>query len=113
MPLQAGRMDAQITLQSATAAQDVFGQPIDTWADLATDPTVWAEVIPLSGRERFQAQQVDAEVTTTFRIRWRTDLDEEMRVVYDSTPYDIQVIQEMHRREGLDLLTVARIQEAA
>ena len=112
MPLQAGRLDAQITLQSATEAQDVFGEPIQTWSDLTTDPTVWAEVIPLSGRERFEAQQVNAEVDTTFRIRYRTDLDEQMRVVYNSTPYDIHAIQELRRREGLELLTVARIQEA-
>ena len=111
MPLRSGSLDTQITIQSATEAQDAFGEPIKTWANLATDPTPWAEKIPLSGSERFQAQQVNAEVDTTFRIRYRTDLDEEMRIVLDSTPYDIQGFIELGRREGLDVLTTARIQE--
>lgn len=113
MPLRAGSMDAQITLQSATEAQDVYGEPIKTWANLGTNPTVWAEVLPPTGQEQFDAQQINALAHTTFRIRWRTDLNVEMRVVYDSVPYDIHAINELRRREGLELVTVARIQEAA
>lgn len=113
MPLQAGQLDRQITIQSATEAQATDGFPAKTWANIATDPTVWAQVVPLRGRERFDAQQINAEVDTLFRTRWRSDLTEQMRIVYDSTPYDITALTEMGRRDGLEILTVARIQETA
>ena len=107
-----GKMDRRITIQSATEVADVYGQPVKTWADIATHPNVWAEVIPLRQGEQFESKQTNATVDTTFRIRWRTDLDEAMRVLYASTPYDIHGIQEIRRQEGLELMTSARIQEA-
>ncbi len=108
-----GLMDRRITIQSATEAQATDGYPAKTWANISTTPTMWAEVVPLRGRERFDAQQINAEVDTLFRTRYRSDLTEQMRVVYDSTPYDITALTEIGRQQGLEILTAARIQETA
>jgi len=104
--MDASKMDRRIRIEQYTQAQDDYGEPIETWAVL---DTVWAEVSPLSARELFLAQQVSAQADTRFRIRHRTDLTRTMRIVYDGATYDIYSIQEIGRREGLEILAKARV----
>lgn len=109
MSLQAGALDRRITIQSKTVAPDEFGEPIETWSDLAA---LWAEVVPLGGREAFEARQVGAEQRTRFRIRHRTDVLREMRLLYDGDVYDIEAAEEdrrFGRREALLITAVARV----
>jgi SPP1 family predicted phage head-tail adaptor len=54
MPLTAGRLDRRISIESKTVVQDEFGQPVETWAELAT---VWAHKRDIRANERFRAQQ--------------------------------------------------------
>ena len=91
-----GGLDRRITIQQNTPAQDAAGQPIDSWADLAT---VSAEVVPVGCSEIFQARQTGAETVKKFRIRYRGDVTRKMRVVYDSDNYDIQDVAEDRRFE--------------
>lgn len=99
--MQAGKLDRRITIQEPVISQDDYGEPVVTgWADVAT---VWAQVVPVSGREYFDATAVRAEKTTRFRIRWRSGLTEAMRIVYDGRNYDIRSIVELGRREGLEI----------
>ena len=104
--MEAGKLDRRIVIERYTEAQDDFGQPIETYEPV---DTVWAEVKPLRGQERFQAQQVSAEAETRFRIRWRNDIDEKMVLVHDGAVYDIKAILEIGRREGLEILAKARV----
>lgn len=108
--MRAGRLDRLITIQSFTKAVDAFHQPIETWANLDTNPTVWAERRDLRGREYFQAQQVNAEVTAIYRLRWRGDLTTQMRIVDSGVTYEIVSPPiEIGRREGLELMVKAVI----
>ena len=91
-----GRLDRRITIQQSTPTQDAAGQPIESWAALAT---VWAEVVPVGGSEVFQAKQFGAEAVAKFRIRYRGDVTRAMRVVYDSDNYDISDVAEDRRFE--------------
>ncbi len=81
-----GRMDRQIVIEQNTPTQDSTGQPIDSWATLAT---VWAEFLPVSGQEFFQARQVNAVAVANFRIHYRTDVTRKMRLTFDDDTYDI------------------------
>jgi SPP1 family predicted phage head-tail adaptor len=87
MALVAGRLRHRVTIESASEAQDAFGEPIMSWGTLAT---VSAEKLDLSGRELFQAQQVNAKVTTQFRVRHRSDVTAKMRLKHAGTYYDIE-----------------------
>jgi SPP1 family predicted phage head-tail adaptor len=87
MALRAGRLRHRVTIESATEAQDAFGEPIPTWGVLAT---LSAEKLDLSGRELFQAQQVNAKVSTQFTIRHRSDVTAKMRIKHASIYYDIE-----------------------
>lgn len=102
--IAAGKMDRRIKLQRAVEAQDGFGTPIKTWQDIASKPTVWAEVEPLGGRETFASQELLAEADSRFRVRYRTDITVEMRIVYQGDNYDIKSIAELGRHEGLEIL---------
>jgi len=99
--MKAGRMDRVVTLRQATVAQDDYGQPIETWTDLAE---VWASRVELKGAERWAAKQVLSEISAKYWIRWRDDVTDRLRLVDDSTEYNIQAVSEIGRREGLELI---------
>ena len=103
--MRAGTLDRRVRIEQETTSQDGFGEPVVTWAVL---DVVAAQVKPIRGQERFQAQQVSAEATTRFRIRHRTDLTEKMRLLHDGEAYDIVAILEIGRREGLEILAKAK-----
>jgi len=97
----AGRMDRRVVLQTFTASRDTAGQPIKTWANLASAPEVWAQVEHLTAKESMGDSAAVGEQTTRFTMRYRDDLSVEGRIVYDGENYDIQSIVELGRREGL------------
>lgn len=105
----AGRMDRRITFQTFTESQDGAGEPVKTWANLASNPTVWAEVVPLAltvrggGQEIFDAEQILGQAETRFRVRYRSDITVEMRIVYASENYDIESVAEIGRKEGVEI----------
>jgi SPP1 family predicted phage head-tail adaptor len=103
--MRAGALDRRITLQRGVAVQDDFNQPVKSWEEIAT---VWAEVRPVGGGEGFDAQQLKATADVRIAIRYRDDVTPETRVVYGSQVHDILAIQEIGRREGLELITRAR-----
>ena len=83
-----GKLDRQIVIQTRTTplTKDARGQITSGWSTLAT---VWAAVRDMSAREFNGAAQVQSELTTTFRIRYRTDVTSECRIYYGSQYYDI------------------------
>lgn len=109
MPLAAGALDRRITFQAETEVVDPqgSGEPVKTWADVVT---VWANVQPLGGRELFASQQTAAKVDTRYRIRWRSGVTPEAMRILDENGriFDIQAVQEIGRREGLEILATAR-----
>lgn len=87
----------RVTIQELRDGQDESGQPFHEWQDVAT---VWAAVEPLRGREYFEAHQVQAEVTTRIRIRYRPGIRPDMRVLYGGRVFNITAIidpEERHR----------------
>lgn len=68
--MQIGKLDKRITLQNRSSTLDDYGQPINTWSDVAT---VWANIKPLTGREKAQTMMVDSILTHRITIRYRVD----------------------------------------
>lgn len=100
--LAAGSLDTRITLQQRIGTIDALGQPTESWIDLVT---VGASVSPLRGREYFAAGQIESVVDVRIRIRYRSNITTAMRVVWQSTPYDIiSVIDVDARRHTLELM---------
>jgi SPP1 family predicted phage head-tail adaptor len=102
--MKAGSLDRRITIQQPTETQNSFGEIVVSFSNFAE---VWAEVIPLSGRELITAGQVLPEATLRITIRWLAGINEKFRILYEGVAYDIQHIAELKRREGLQI-TVKR-----
>jgi len=99
----AGRLDKRITIQVSTSdSRDSFGDSTPAWTDLAT---VWAEIVPISGREFWAAQAVNAEKDLRITIRYRDDITPKNRIVYGSRVFDIQSVIDMRgMREELQIM---------
>jgi SPP1 family predicted phage head-tail adaptor len=108
-----GRMKRRVTLQRATVAANSFNELVETWATLAT---VWAERRDVSAAEAYRAQEVGAQITTRFRIRYSSDiadLNPRDRLVFSGLVYQITGVRESVRNRWLEIDTVARQDIAA
>ncbi len=106
--MRAGDLDRRITIERYTEIHDGFNNPVKTWHQLAL---VWAAKADVSDSERLAAQEVGAEITTRFRIRWSpqvSDLDPKDRIRFEGRICDIVGVKEIGRREGLEISVVAR-----
>ena len=91
-----------ILLQSRVKTRDAFGSEIEGFVDLAK---VWANVNQTGTSEKFNndAKRTVALRNATMRIRWRDDVSETSRVVYDGLAWDIEGIARLGRRRELEL----------
>ncbi len=101
----AGKLDRRITIQRKTETRNTLNEPVEDWNDLAT---VWAQKLGQTGQEFFANDQVLSEYRVIFRIRWRRDLKDTDRVMFEGRAHDIHSIRELGRRVGLELQTVTQ-----
>lgn len=89
----AGQLRHRITLQEQVETHSsTTGAVSRTWQDVATNPNVWARMEPLTGREFFDAQQMQAEMSVRFTIRHRSDVTAKMAVLFGGKRYNIQAV---------------------
>jgi SPP1 family predicted phage head-tail adaptor len=85
--IAAGKYDQRVTFQQKSATRNALGEEVVTWTDVGQP--VWAEAIPLRGREFYAANQTQQVVDVRFRIRARAGLTNDMRLLWKTAPYDI------------------------
>jgi len=109
MGINAGALDREITLQTATKTQDTStGEELIDWDDL--DEILWAQWLPAGTREAWQAQQrLSAFVDGVFRIYDTSPrpTPESSRVLFEGRVFDIKGVVEIGRGDGLELAVVA------
>lgn len=96
--IHAGKLRHRVTIQRLVAGspqQKASGEPDRSWS---TYLSVSASIEPVTGREPFLAQAIHAEVTHKIRIRYRTGITAEMRVVFRSRLFDIQAVLNWEER---------------
>jgi SPP1 family predicted phage head-tail adaptor len=76
--MRAGTLNRRVRIERREQGHDELGQPIDTWAEVAT---VWCNVKMLTGKETQTSDAEVANATASFRIRYRADIDNGMRAV--------------------------------
>ena len=85
-----GKLRHKVQLQDEQIAQDPdTGEMVKTWATIAT---LWAEIVPLSGREFLAASAEQSEVRSRITIRYREDVTAAMRVVYRGKYFNILAV---------------------
>lgn len=98
----AGSLRDRITIQSKADTFDAFGQPISAWSEYAV---VWANVLFINGKEAISSQIDTASKSVSMRIRWRTDINTGMRVIFNGETYNIKAVLPDHNRVFIDLVT--------
>lgn len=100
--MRAGRLRHRVVIEGLVDNQGADGSIPQTWEPVAT---VWAGVEPLSGRERFAAEQVQSQVDARIVIRYRAGVTAAMRVRFGAVIYSIEaVINPEQRHRELHLL---------
>jgi head-tail adaptor len=109
-----GKMDTKIRVERPHVTRDAAGAAVIEWRPVCN---AWAERIDVSGSERFSASQRLATVTTIWRMWWRGDIDPTCRIVTRDQDieraYGIEAVNELGRREGIDVLSSARAEHDA
>lgn len=100
--MQAGTLRQVVAIQVDQGTQNDVGELVSNWV---TTITGRAAVEPISGREFFDAQQRQAEITHRVRMRYRTGIEPTMRVLYRSRVLMIEAVIDVgERRRELHLM---------
>lgn len=102
--MRAGELRHRLQIQEVSEAQNTFGEPEKLWATIAT---VWGRVHPILGRERFTAQQVQADVTHEITIRDRTDVAPVNRIRFGDRYFNIHEVRRPAER-NISLVIMAK-----
>lgn len=80
--------DAYITFQNKVESTGPF-PPLDDYEDYIS---VWGESRYLRGRNLYAARAANVKTDVEWKIRYREDLDETMRIKYNKKYYEIEGI---------------------
>lgn len=98
----------KIILQRKTIDRNQLGEGVETWGTLATR---MAQVADVSAAESFRAQEVGAQLTTRFTIRYSSQvatLNPTDRLTFGSTVFQITGVRAKERNRWLEIDAVAR-----
>lgn len=104
----AGDLDRRITIERAALTANEFNEPIATWSEYAT---IWANRKDASAAESYRAQEVGAQITTRFTVRWSTDVADvgpKDRLASEGRSFEIVSAREIGRQQWLEIDAVAR-----
>jgi len=107
--MAAGPLDRRVQFQRATLVDDGTAM-VEAFANHGSP--VWAERMDLSDGERWRAGEIQAHVTTRFRVRYSAftaALTPKDRLVCEGTTFDIAGIKQApERRTFLEITAAAR-----
>lgn len=83
------KLNRRVVLQRRVAGKDALGQPNTGWQDVAT---VWAHIRNENGAQTIKAGAETSALKSSIRIRYRSGLTEDMRVLVGAAAYQIQAI---------------------
>jgi len=87
-----GKLRHRVTFQRGSVTPNDVGDPVQSWADLAT---CWARVESTAGKERFSAMHQQAEADYRILCRYQSalsDLAPDDRITHNSKTFDIKAV---------------------
>lgn len=92
-----GKLNHRITFQ----IQNLDSEE-EEWNDIVT---TWASINPISGREYYQAETINSDLTHKVRLRYRRGITPDMRILYkDRIFHIVSVINEYEKNAILQLM---------
>lgn len=100
-----GKKRHRITFQEEVRTADGAGGFFSAWQNIAGEPTVWAEIEPVSATEALRFRQLQQTITHRIRIRFRSDVTAAMRIVKGARIFRIRaVFDPQERGQVLEIL---------
>ena len=88
--MNSGRYRHRITIQKKTEARDAIGGTVETWT---TDFSRWGHIRPLSGREVFEAEQLQTRQSHMISLRFTASISTQNRILFQSTLFHIMSVK--------------------
>jgi SPP1 family predicted phage head-tail adaptor len=101
MSVEFSKLRHRILLQKPLLSDDGGGGASVQWLDIAE---VWAEVTPIASRQIRHAQANTNPVRQRVRLRWRADVRENWRLVFQGRLFAIQSLINPHEAGELLVL---------
>jgi SPP1 family predicted phage head-tail adaptor len=95
--MKAGKNRKRIEIQAIGTTRGAAGEVVDTWTT-ETGGTLWASIEPMSGRELFTAQQINAEITHKIRLRYYAGLTPAKRILFGTRVFNILYVMNIEER---------------
>lgn len=99
-------MRTRVTFQVASRVTDNQGGWTESWANLATAPTVWGYLAAVNSRERLYAQQIQYQRSHILIIRYRSDITTDMRFTYNGRTFQVKGIRNPEERKYFSIIDV-------
>lgn len=106
--MASGALDRRVQFRRFSEVDDGY-QVTEEWADHGSP--VWASKTDISDGEKWAAAQLEATVTTRFKVRWygfTGGITPKDRLLCEGVEYRITGIKEVGRREWLEITAAAR-----
>ena len=106
----AGKLTHSITFQKKGTTLDSLGEPNhETFTDILN---VRAGILAQTPQERFMSGSDQAFRKTKFKIRYRSDIHEDMGITFEGWRYEIEGIEPAGRRNRETMIVMAnRVQK--
>ena len=92
--MSAGLLREPVSFQRRSLTSDGAGGQSETWAAISGAPTR-AHVKPLSGRERFVSDRIEATLRIRLLVRYSTAINETDRVIIRGKAHQIRFINNL------------------
>lgn len=99
--MRAGQLNRLISLQRKAEAKNDDGDLSRSWTEVAKP---WARKVDMAGRELEAAMSISQEISVKFLVRYRTDVEQGMRIVLAGEFY--HVIAALDKRGDRDELQI-------
>ncbi len=93
--ISAGNLRHQITIEQVVEGRDSFNAVTEEWVPIVT---LWASVEPIRGREFFEAQRVNAEISHRIKVRYYPGITSKMRARFGERIFRIEAALNIEER---------------
>lgn len=101
-------LNTRITFQSSTLTQGTDGAQVPSWANIASNPTVWSKWVHDHGAEQAQGANTSIE-RATVTVRYRSDIKSSYAIL-DPSGARWQIISALENVQNQNRWTVFRVE---
>jgi len=87
--MRSGNLKHKVNFEAYTETENDFGEVIEGYSVFKT---VYASIVPISGKEYFASKQVNAEVSHKIECRYFAGVLPNMRIVYGTRIFNIESV---------------------